>query len=118
GLRRNRRQDEEQVLRHARDARPPAVRGREVRAQRRRQRRIEGVPQQEAPAGNDLEAPQQESRHPGSGLGSPKEQTQPRSTRRETKNTKKKSSSSCFLSCFRVFVVPVPRLNLFLASSV
>ena len=35
GLRRDRRQDEEPVLRDARHARPPAVRGREVRAQRR-----------------------------------------------------------------------------------
>ena len=40
----------------------------QIRAQRRRQRRIEGVPEQEAAARDDLHPPQQEDRRPDPGL--------------------------------------------------
>jgi len=55
-------------LRHARDAGPPAVRGRQVRAEPDRQCRIKGVSEQEADGRDDLRPSQRENRRPDSGL--------------------------------------------------
>ena len=68
GVRRDRRQDEEQVLRYARHARSPPVRGGQIRTQPVRQRAVEGVFEQEAVGGGPRRAPQREDRGAGAGI--------------------------------------------------